>query len=75
MKMLIPNLHVFYFLGQKPHECWKCGKKFALGCNMKAHLKTHDTNRISNDSTETEIKTEEEEMLMNEEDIMLNVTD
>lgn len=42
---------------------------------MKAHLKTHDTNRISNYSTETEIKTEEEEMLMNEEDIMLNVTD
>ena len=42
---------------------------------MKAHLKTHDTNRISNDSTETEIKTEEEEMLMKEEDIMLNVTD
>jgi hypothetical protein len=42
---------------------------------MKAHLKTHDTNRISNDSTETEIKTEEEEMLMKEEDTMLNVTD
>jgi len=29
-------------LGQKPHECKKCGKRFALGCNMKAHMKTHE---------------------------------
>ena len=33
------------FTGQKPHECHICGKRFALGCNMKAHLKTHDPNR------------------------------
>ena len=32
----------FICLGQKPHECKKCGKRFALGCNMKAHMKTHE---------------------------------
>ena len=33
---------IYYFLGQKPHECNKCGKRFASGCNMKAHMKTHE---------------------------------
>ena len=33
---------ILYLLGQKPHECKKCGKRFALGCNMKAHMKTHE---------------------------------
>ena len=57
---------VFQFLGQKPHECTKCGKRFALGCNMKAHLKTHDPNR-SNISKREFDEDEEEELL--------NVTD
>ena len=33
---------IYIILGQKPHECKKCGKRFALGCNMKAHMKTHE---------------------------------
>ena len=53
----------FYFTGQKPHECHICGKRFALGCNMKAHLKTHDPNRSGN--VKIEDPTEE----------LLNVTD
>ena len=32
-----------FLIGQKPHECKKCGKRFALGCNMKAHMKTHES--------------------------------
>ena len=28
--------------GEKPHQCGKCLKRFALGCNMKAHMKTHE---------------------------------
>ena len=48
LKMQFLVLLTFDFLsftGQKPHECHVCGKRFALGCNMKAHLKTHDPNR------------------------------
>ena len=30
------------FSGEKPHQCGKCLKRFALGCNMKAHMKTHE---------------------------------
>lgn len=28
--------------GDKPHACELCGKKFALACNLRAHLKTHE---------------------------------
>ena len=63
-----------FILGQKPHECIKCGKRFALGCNMKAHLKTHDTNRSLNDSKD-EINEEEMVIKEEEEEMMLNVTD
>ena len=54
----------FNFVGQKPHECTECGKRFALGCNMKAHLKTHDPNRINN-SKQIEFNEDEEEELLN----------
>ena len=30
------------FAGDKPHHCDLCGKKFALACNLRAHMKTHD---------------------------------
>lgn len=30
------------FSGDKPHECEVCGKKFALQCNLRTHMKTHD---------------------------------
>ena len=32
----------FTFTGDKPHECPVCQKKFALHCNLKTHLKTHE---------------------------------
>jgi len=30
--------------GDKPHHCHLCGKKFALLCNLKTHLKMHEGN-------------------------------
>lgn len=30
------------FTGDKPFQCTVCSKKFALACNLRAHLKTHD---------------------------------
>lgn len=36
---LIPPL---FIVGDKPHECILCGKKFALQCNLKTHMKTHE---------------------------------
>ena len=77
LKLLTHTLF-FYFPGQKPHECYKCGKRFALGCNMKAHLKTHDTNRLLSDDSKdlNPGPLDEEEMLIKEEeDMMLNVID
>ena len=62
----IPSTIYFFISGQKPHECHKCGKRFALGCNMKAHLKTHDPNRAtSSKSPNLSIEEDEEETLLN----------
>lgn len=30
------------FIGDKPHSCKHCHKRFALACNLRAHLKTHE---------------------------------
>lgn len=30
--------------GDKPHACELCTKKFALACNLRAHMKTHEGN-------------------------------
>jgi hypothetical protein len=38
-------LNVSYFFvvtGDKPHACELCHKKFALACNLRAHMKTHE---------------------------------
>ena len=33
----------FVFIsGDKPHSCELCHKKFALACNLRAHMKTHE---------------------------------
>lgn len=31
-----------FFTGDKPHACELCNKKFALACNLRAHMKTHE---------------------------------
>ena len=31
-----------FFSGDKPFSCDICQKKFALSCNLRAHLKTHE---------------------------------
>ena len=36
------NLNVFD-AGDKPHSCELCHKKFALACNLRAHMKTHES--------------------------------
>ena len=33
---------VCVFSGDKPYSCDICQKKFALGCNLRAHLRTHE---------------------------------
>lgn len=30
------------FAGDRPHECEICQKRFALACNLRAHMKTHE---------------------------------
>lgn len=32
----------FFVAGDKPHGCDICLKKFALACNLRAHMKTHE---------------------------------
>ena len=36
------NFSLSLFLGDKPFSCDICQKKFALSCNLRAHLKTHE---------------------------------
>lgn len=45
------NYSLFYFIvsfcsvlfkGDKPHACELCNKRFALACNLRAHMKTHE---------------------------------
>ena len=44
------EINSFFFLlflfrllaGDKPHACELCNKRFALACNLRAHMKTHE---------------------------------
>jgi uncharacterized Zn-finger protein len=38
----ISSLFSVLFAGDKPHGCDICLKKFALACNLRAHMKTHE---------------------------------
>lgn len=57
------------FIGNKPHACHICPKRFALACNLRAHLKTHqdednDMQDVDDDNTSLlmESQTEEDEL-------------
>lgn len=43
----LTNVSFNLFLGDKPHACDLCHKKFALACNLRAHMKTHEGKLIS----------------------------
>lgn len=34
--------------GDKPHACELCNKRFALACNLRAHMKTHEDEQQEN---------------------------
>lgn len=38
----------FHLTGDKPHACELCNKRFALACNLRAHMKTHDDEQQEN---------------------------
>lgn len=39
---------MFVYIGDKPHHCELCNKRFALACNLRAHMKTHDNEEQEN---------------------------
>ena len=39
---------LFSLIGDKPFSCDICHKKFALSCNLRAHLKTHEAEYSQN---------------------------
>jgi len=46
--------------GDKPHHCHLCGKKFALLCNLKTHLKMHEGKLFSLINTVSRVSIMEE---------------
>ena len=48
------NGSFFGFAGDKPFSCDICQKKFALSCNLRAHLKTHEA-EYQNSATSLEL--------------------
>lgn len=45
---LIHYKFFFTLTGDKPHACELCNKRFALACNLRAHMKTHDDEQQEN---------------------------
>lgn len=41
-KYILNHILFLFFAGDKPHSCKHCHKRFALACNLRAHLKTHE---------------------------------
>jgi len=67
--MIMIHKRLFSFLshaGNKPHACNSCPKRFALACNLRAHLKTHqDEEDLPGDPDEE--SPEDEEILEDDE--------
>ncbi len=75
--------------GNKPHACHICPKRFALACNLRAHLKTHQDDdgiqltmdHLDNmDSTSSPLEEENEEeqteeLITEEEALSLSMMD
>lgn len=38
----LPPVGLIDRTGDKPHACELCNKRFALACNLRAHMKTHE---------------------------------
>lgn len=41
MDAFSPNAETFIFLGEKPHQCEVCQKRFSSTSNLKTHLRLH----------------------------------
>ena len=46
--LIISFFFFFIHLGSKPHACELCNKRFALACNLRAHMKTHEDEQQEN---------------------------
>lgn len=42
MRSFFNVVSLFVCAGDKPHACELCNKRFALACNLRAHMKTHE---------------------------------
>lgn len=68
------QLVLIYCTGNKPHACHICPKRFALACNLRAHLKTHQDDEgigslehLENMDNTSSPGMEESEMMLNED--------
>lgn len=60
-----------FLIGSKPFACTKCPKRFALACNLRAHLKTHqdeDNEMQDGDPDDPEEDSPEDEETLEDEE-------